>query len=149
MMHIYETVAIFRFFPWWPTPIFCFHQHSENQRPKLLGGGGELVIWFFSVWCIFMKWQPFFKFFIMANASILFLSTLRKTRDPNFEEISNLKCFCVMHIYQMVAIVLFFPQNFGRWLIICNFSIQRIFMKWWRFLNFFRMTFLHLKVHNG
>ena len=51
--------------------IFCFHQHLENQRPKLWGRG-VLVIWKFSIWCIFTKWWPFFDFFIKANANIPF-----------------------------------------------------------------------------
>ena len=55
-----------------------FHWCSENRRPKLWGG---LVIWNFSVQSIFMKWQPFFNFFLMADADIPFLSKLRKLTE--------------------------------------------------------------------
>ena len=49
-----------------------------------------------------------FEFFIMANADILFLLTLRKTRDPNFEGLSNLKFFHMINIKEMAAIFQFF-----------------------------------------
>ena len=55
------------------------------------------VIWNFSLWSIFTKWQPFFNFLIMADTDILFpstfytwtfmcgdLSALWKTVDVNF-----------------------------------------------------------------
>ena len=44
---------------------------------------------------IFMKWQPFCDFFCQHS----------KTRYPNFAGgIGDLKIFCMMHIYKMVAI---------------------------------------------
>ena len=52
-----------------------------------------------------MKWWPVFNFFIMANADIPLLSTLRK---PNFGGVSNLKFFHRIDIYEMVAIFQFF-----------------------------------------
>ena len=68
---INEMTAILK----WPMLVFHFCWHLENWRPKLWGG---LVIWNFSVQLILTKWQPFFNFFIMADADILFLLTLGK-----------------------------------------------------------------------
>ena len=133
--------------------IFRFCQHSENQRPKLLGG---LVIWNFSVWSILTKWQPFFNFFIMANADILFPSTLGKPETQTFGGVSNLKFFHTIDINEIAVIFQFFHNgwcwysisidtqktrdpNFGG-SVIWNFSIWSILMKWQPFFNFFIMT---------
>ena len=90
--------------------IFCFCQHLENWRPKLCGG---LVIWNFSIWLIFMKWWPFFNFFIMANTDILFPSTLGKLETQTLGGGGgNLKFSCMINI----------------------------FTKWWPFFNFFIMA---------
>ena len=40
-----------------------------------------LVIWNFSIQLIFMKWRPFFNFFLMADTDIPFLLTLRKLAE--------------------------------------------------------------------
>ena len=106
---------IFQFFHNGLTLISHFCQHSENWRPKL--GKVQtptfrgLVTWNCSVWSILTKWQPFFYFFIMANADISFLSTLRKLET----------------------------QTLGG-SVIWNFSVRSILTKWQPFFNFFLMA---------
>ena len=60
-----------------------------------------------------MKWQPFFNFFIMANADILFLLTLDKpeTQTLGGGGFGNLKFFCIIDIYIMAAIFQFFHNG--------------------------------------
>ena len=82
MIDIYKMATIFQFFHNGQMLIFHFHQHSENQRPKLWGGGS--VIWNVSIWLIFTKWWPFLIFFIISNADILFQLILRKPEMPIF-----------------------------------------------------------------
>ena len=92
MINIYEVVAIFQFFHngqhWYSISV-----DTWKTGDPIFGGS---VIWNFSVWSIFMKWQPFFNFFIMADTDILFPLTFilghlcvvtfltQKTRDVNF-----------------------------------------------------------------
>ena len=103
----YEMVAIFQFFHngW------CWYFISVNTRKTRDPNFGESVIWNFSVWSIFMKWQPFFNFFIMANADIPFPSTLGKPETQTLGGASNLKFFHTIDIYKMVAIFQFFHNS--------------------------------------
>ena len=56
-----------------------------------------------------MKWQPFFNFFIMANADIPFPLTLVKLETQTLGGgVSNLKFFCMIDINKMAAIFNFF-----------------------------------------
>ena len=49
-----------------------------------------------------------FNFFIMADAGILFLLTLRKPETQTLGGVSNLKFFCMIDIDEMAAIFQFF-----------------------------------------
>ena len=51
-----------------------------------------------------MKWQPFFNFFIMPDADILFLSTLGKQETQTLGGVGNLKFFHMIDIYEVAAI---------------------------------------------
>ena len=165
--------------------IFHFCWHSENQRPKLWGDQqfeifqffhngrcwysisidtqknidpnfGGSVIWNFSIWLLFTKWQPFFNFFIMAYSDIPFPLTLRKPETQTLGGVSNLKIFCTLDINELAAIFNFFimadadipflltlrkPETQTvEGLVIWNFSIWLIVMKWQPFFNFFIMA---------
>ena len=69
MIYINKMAAIFQFFHngqhWYSISV-----DTQKTRHPNFGEGG-LVIWNFSVWLILTKWQPFFNFFIMADADIL------------------------------------------------------------------------------
>ena len=91
------------------------HIGDSWGKPKLWGS----VIWNFSIWCIFMKWQPFFNVFKIANADIPFLLTLRK---PETETLGD---------------------GVG-WSVIWIFSIWHIFMKYLPFFNFFIMADVYI-----
>ena len=92
------------------------HIGDSWGKPETQTFGGGSVIWNFSIWCIFMKWQPFFNFFKMANADIPFLLTLRKPETETFLwGVSNL-----------------------------NFSIWHIFTKYLPFFNFFIMADVYI-----
>ena len=101
-------VAIFQFFHngW------CWYSVSVDTRktgdPNF---GGGSVIWKFSIQLIFMKWWPFFNFFIMGDTDIPFLSTLRKLETQIL-----------------------------RRSVIWNFSVWLISTKWWPFFIFFIMA---------
>ena len=60
----------------------------------------------------------FFNFFIMADADIPFLLTL-KTGDPNFG-VGNQKFFCMIDIYEMTAIFQIFHNGQCRYSISIN-----------------------------
>ena len=47
----------------------------------------------------------------MADADILFLLTLRKLETQTLGEVGNLKFFCTIDIYEMVAIFQFFHNG--------------------------------------
>ena len=80
------------------------HSWGKLETQTLRGS----VIWNFSVRCIFMKWQLFFDFFIMADTNIPFPLTLRKPETQTLGES-----------------------------VIWNFSVWHIFMKWWPHFDFF------------
>ena len=65
----------------------------------------------FSIQSIFTKWQPFFKFFIMADIDIPFPLTLGKPETQFLGEASNLKFFHMIDIYEMAAIFQFFHNG--------------------------------------
>ena len=73
---------------------------------KILREGGKLVIWNISVQSILIKWQPFFNFFIMADADILFPSTLENW-IPKLLRVSDLELFCMIDINKMAGIFRF------------------------------------------
>ena len=52
-----------------------------------------------------------FRFFIMANTDIPFLSTLKKRETQTLGEVSNLKFFRTINIHKMVAIFQFFHSG--------------------------------------
>ena len=88
-------------------PIFHFCWHSETGDPNFRGS----VIGSFAVGHVFGELEPFFQFFIMANANFPYPLTLekletqtlpdftvsadtRKTRHQNFRGISNWEFCC-------------------------------------------------------
>ena len=83
--------------------IFCFHDTQQTRDPNF----GGSVTWNFSVWSILMKWEPFFNS-IMADADILFLSTLGKLETQTFGGVGHLKFFHMIDINEMTAIFIFF-----------------------------------------
>ena len=126
---------------------------TQKTGDPTLGG---LVIGNFSIWLILKKWQPFFNFFIMADADIPFLLTHGKLETQTLGGVSNWKSFRTIDIKEMAAIFQFFHNgwhlysvsvntwktgdpNFGR-SVIGNFSIRLILKKWQPFFNFFIMT---------
>ena len=74
--------------------------------------------------------------------------------------LSNLKFFCMMHIYKMVAILQFFHNGLCQYSvsidtqktgdpniggsIIWIFTVQCIFTKWWLFFDFFIMADINI-----
>ena len=107
MMCIYEMAVIFWFFH----NGRCQYSVSVNTwKTRNPNFGAGSVIWYFSIWCIFMKWWPFFKFF----------------RWP-----TPISCFCQHWKKQR-------PKLWGS--VIWNFSVWCIFMKWWPFFDFFIMA---------
>ena len=86
--------------------IFCFHQHLENWRLKLWGVSNLK----FSVRSILKKLQPFFNFFIMADADIPFPLTLGKPETQTWG-VSNLKFFHMINIKEMAAIFQLFHNG--------------------------------------
>ena len=111
---INEMAAIFQFFDngqlWYSISIDTWKTGDPNF--------GGLVIGNFSVQSILMKWQPFFNFFIVANADIPFQLTLRKPETQTLREVSNLNFFCMIDINKIAAIFQFFDN--GR----CWYSIS-------------------------
>ena len=65
-INIYKMVAIFLFFH---NGLYWYSISVDTCKTGDPNFGGSLI-WNFSVWLIFMKWWPFFNFFIMADASI-------------------------------------------------------------------------------
>ena len=58
-----------------------------------------------------MKWWPFFNIFIMADTDIRFLLTFGILEAQTLGEVSNLKFFCMIDIYEMVAIFQYFHNG--------------------------------------
>ena len=118
--------------------------HGVNKGPKLFFEGGQSIISNFSVEHLFMKWWPYFDFFIMANTDIPFLLTLRKPETQTLGGVGNLKFFCTMHIYEMAAIFLS-PHHFifGS---VSTFKYDNVPLMCGHSRM---MTFLDIKVHNG
>ena len=151
MIDINKMVAIFQFFHngccWYSVCIDTW----KTGHIQTLGG---LVIWNFSVWSILMKWWSFFNFFIVTNANIPFPLTHGKPENQTFG-VGHLEFFCTIDINEMIAIFQFFhngqcwysisintwktgdPSFGGGGLVIWNFSVWLILMKWWLFFNFF------------
>ena len=133
--------AIFQFFHigW-----HWYSSSSNTQKTRDPNFGG-LAIWKFSVQLIFMKWQPFFNFFIFADTDILVPATLRKPETQTLG-VCNLN-FSIRSIFFNFFILantdILFPSTLINWrpklwgLAIWNFSIWSIFMKWWPFFNCF------------
>ena len=78
----------------------------DTQKPGNPNFGEGSVIWNFSIWLIFKKWQPFFDLFIMTDTDILFPLTLRKLKTQTFGVGSVI--FNTIDIYEMVAFFDFF-----------------------------------------
>ena len=58
-----------------------------------------------------MKWQPFFNFFIVANADIVFLLTLGKPETQTLGGVNNLKFFHMIDVNKMAATFKFFDNG--------------------------------------
>ena len=78
------------------------------MRDPNLGGS---VIGNISVQLILKKQQPFFNFFIMADANILFLPTLGKLKTQTLGGVSNWNFFCMIDIKEIAAIFQFFHNG--------------------------------------
>ena len=115
-------VAIFQFFH----NDQCKYSISVDTQKTEDPNFGWLVIWNFSIWHIFTKWQPIFDFFIMANTDILF---------------PKCKLFIGLVSPWPHCIVLGSVSTFKY----DDVSMFKTFMDGHPCM----MTFLHLKVHNG
>ena len=117
-MHIYEMAAIFWYFyngqHWYSISV-------DTQKTGDPNSWGEVVIWNFSIWCIFTKWQSFFDLFIMANANISFskcnFPLVQFSPSPHHfilglvsifkhNDVSMLKTFMHAHSYVMTLLQL-------------------------------------------
>ena len=153
ILYICIMIAIFQFFHNGPCQYSISINTWKTWDPNFVGG---LIIWNFSIWCIFTKWQPFFDFCIMANTNILLLSTLGNQRPKLWGGVVNWN-FSVQYIltkwqpcfdfFRMVEANIPFPSTLRkpetqtlRGLVIWKFYAQCIFMKWWPFFNFFLMV---------
>ena len=74
-LHIYEMATIFQFFHYSEHQYFLFLSTVGKPETQTLG---RLVILDIAIWHIFMKWRPFFDFFIMVDADNKFPSTFGK-----------------------------------------------------------------------
>ena len=83
--------------------------HLQFSRDPNIGGGVSNLKFFCTI--DLTKWQPFFNFFIMANADIPFLLTLGKPETQTWGAVSNLKFFHAIDINEMVAIFQFFHNG--------------------------------------
>ena len=92
-INIKEMAAILQFFHngW------CWYSVSINTWKTGDPNFGGSVIWNFSVRSILKKLQPFFNFFIMADADIPFPLTLGKPETQTWG-VSNLKFFHMINI---------------------------------------------------
>ena len=126
---------------------------GQTGDPIFWGGGS--VIWIFSVWLIFKKWQLFFSFFHNSQCWYSISVNTQKTGHPNFWGTDNLKRFHTTDIYEMVAIFklsimanvdIQFHWHSENWrprlwgLVIWNSPVQSMFMIWWLFFIFFIMA---------
>ena len=135
--------------------IFHFHQHSEKKT-------GDPNFWAVSNLKFFHmidnnEMAAIFQLFLNGWHWYSISIDTHKTRDPNFGVVSNLKFFCMIDITEMAAIFQLFHNgwcwysisvdtqktgdpNFLGGLVIWNFSLWSILMKWQPFFNCFIMA---------
>ena len=107
---------------------------GKPETQTLCGGGS--VIWKISIQLIFTKWQPFFNFFIMADADILFpnckFSFGSVSPSPHhfifssvstfkYDDVPTLKMFMCGHLCVITFLHL---KVYNGW---CKFSVGSVF----------------------
>ena len=149
-----RTIIILECWNWTKDKVVLWWGHWTKRK------FGGLVIWYFSVWCIFMKWQPFFQFFHNGWHWYSISVNTWKTGDSNFGglviwhfSVSSLftKWQIFFNFFVMANADILFLLTLVRLetqtlegSVIWNFSVQCIFTKWWPFINFFIMTNTHI-----
>ena len=100
-------VTIFQFFHngwhWY----FVSVDTQKTGDPNFWGGVSNLKF-FHIIWSIFMKWHPFFNFFIMADTDMSFSLIFRKLETQTFD---GQYFFCTINIYVMAVIFQFFHNG--------------------------------------